>query len=57
MNPFPWISLIAILGWLVLAVGALRAHRVGARKIVTMTLTWLAIFVLVAAIFTSVGGR
>jgi hypothetical protein len=37
-------------------VGALRAHRVGARKMVTLSLTWLAIFVLVTALFVSAGG-
>jgi hypothetical protein len=51
-----WVSLIAVAGWLVLAVGALRAHRVGARKMVTLSLTWLAIFVLVTALFVSAGG-
>jgi hypothetical protein len=54
-----WISLIALLGWLVIAFGAFRAHRVGAGKTVVMALTWVAIFFLVAAVFAAVspGGR
>lgn len=55
MNQYAWVSLIAVLGWLVLALGALRSHRIGARKAVTLTLTWLAIFVLVALVFASMG--
>ena len=54
MNQYAWVSLVAMLGWLVLAVGAFRAHRMGARKTITLTLAWLAIFVLVTAIFTGV---
>jgi len=57
MSANNWVSLIAVAGWLVLAVGALRAHRIGARKAVTLSLTWLAIFALVTALFASAGGR
>ena len=55
MNETALISLIALLGWLVLAVGAFRSHRIGGRKMVTMGLTWAAIFVAVALVFHLVG--
>lgn len=55
MNQTPWISLIALLGWLVLAIGAYRGHRLGAKKTIVMAMAWLAIFLLVAAIFTAMG--
>jgi hypothetical protein len=50
-----WLSLVALAGWLVLSLAALRAHRIGARRMVTLALTWAAIFVLVAALFTAIG--
>ena len=53
MNNLQWVSIIAVSGWLVLALSALRAHRVGARKVIVMALTWAAIFVLTAAIFVA----
>ena len=55
MNETALISLIALLGWLVLAVGAFRSYRVGGRKMVTLGLTWAAIFVAVALVFHVVG--
>ena len=51
MNETALISLIALLGWLLLAVGAFRSHRIGGRKMVTMGLAWAAIFVAVALVF------
>jgi hypothetical protein len=55
MTSYDWVSLIAVTGWLVLAVGAVRAHRVGARKVVIWSLAWLAIFALVTAVFATAG--
>lgn len=55
MNPAQWISIIALAGWLVLAVGAYRSHRIGAKKTVVLALAWLAIFLLAAAVFTAIG--
>jgi hypothetical protein len=55
MNEYAWVSLVSMAGWLVLSVSAFRSYRVGAKKIVTMTLTWLAIFLLVTALFATVG--
>ena len=49
-----WLSVVALTGWLVLALGALRAQRVGAGKTVVMVLAWLAIFLLVAGVFALV---
>ena len=53
MNEYGWLSLIALAGWLVLALGSYRAHRIGARKSVVMGLAWIAIFLLAAGIFAS----
>lgn len=47
-----WVSLIALLAWLVLALSAVRAHRIGAGQAVRLGLTWAAIFALVTAVFT-----
>ncbi len=55
MNQTQWISIISLLGWLVLAVGAYRSRQLGAKKTVVLALTWLAIFFLVAALFTAIG--
>jgi hypothetical protein len=51
-----WVSLIALVGWLVLSVGAFRGHRAGGRKILVMALTWGAIFLLVTAIISAMSG-
>lgn len=50
-----WVSLIALLGWLVLALSALRARRLDARKTVVYGLVWGAIFLAVAAVFGAAG--
>lgn len=55
MSSVPLVSIIAMLGWLVLALSAYRAHRVGAKQTVVIVLVWGAIFLLVAAIFTVIG--
>ena len=55
MNEGSWVSLIALGAWLILAVSAFRAHRVGARKMITMGLMWASIFVAVALIFHAIG--
>lgn len=56
MSEYGWVSQIALAAWLVLALGALRSHRIGARKAVTMALAWGSIFVLVAFFFAAIGG-
>ena len=54
MNGTAWVSIIALLGWLVLALSSFRAHRIGAGKTLVMGLAWLSIFFLVAAVFSTV---
>ena len=56
MTGYGWVSLIALTGWLVLALGSYRAHRIGAGKTFVMASAWLAIFLLVVGIFTVVRG-
>jgi hypothetical protein len=46
-----WVSAVASLGWLVLALAAFRAHKVNARRTVVYALAWGAIFLAAAAIF------
>ena len=55
MTGYSWVSLIALVGWLVLAVSAFRAERVDLCKALMMALAWVSIFLLVAAVFTVVG--
>ncbi len=50
-----WVSIVALLGWLVLSFAALRARRLNARKAVVYALAWGAIFLAVAAIFGALG--
>ena len=56
MSEYGWVSLIALVAWLVLAGSAVRAQQLGARKMVVMGLAWAAIFLLVAMVFAAVGG-
>jgi fucose permease len=55
MNQVGWVSIVALAGWLVLALSAYRARRVGAKKTLVMGLAWGAIFLFVAAIFAAIG--
>jgi hypothetical protein len=50
-----WLSVVALLGWLILAGSALRARQLNARKAVTYALAWGSIFFAVATIFTVIG--
>jgi hypothetical protein len=54
VNGTAWVSIIALVGWLVLAIGSYRAHRIGAGKTLVMALAWLSIFFLVGAVFSAV---
>jgi hypothetical protein len=49
------VSLIALVGWLVLMLGAYRAHQVGMQRTIVMALIWSSIFLFVAMIFTAIG--
>lgn len=55
MNEYAWVSIIALVGWLILAASSYRAHRIGAKKTVVMALAWGAIFLFIAAFFSAVG--
>lgn len=44
MNEVAIISIVAMLGWLILAGSALASFRLGWSKIVQMALIWAAIF-------------
>ena len=55
MSAYGWVSLVALIGWLVLALGSYRAHRIGAGKTLVMAMAWLAIFLLVTGIVVAVG--
>lgn len=46
-----WVSIISLVAWLVLALSAFRAHRIGAKQTVVMALVWISIFFLAAAVF------
>ena len=56
MNASGWVSVIALTGWLVLALSSFRGHRVGASKTFVMVTAWLAIFLLVTGIVIIMGG-
>lgn len=52
-----WVSIVALAGWLVLSLSALRARRLNARKTIVYALSWGAIFLAVAAVFGAIGPR
>jgi len=52
-----WISVIALAGWLVLALSALRARQLNARRTVVYALIWGSILLALTALFSAVGGR
>ena len=56
MNAYAWVSLIALTGWLVLALSGYRAYRVGARKTLLMVTAWVGLFLLVTGFFVMFGG-
>ena len=54
MSETGWVSAIASLGWLVLAISAFRARQVNAGRTVVYALIWGAIFLAAAAVFGAV---
>jgi hypothetical protein len=50
-----WASIVALAGWLILALAALRARQLDARKGVVYALVWAAVFCGIAAVFGIVG--
>ena len=55
MSESSWVSLIALFGALVLAVSSFQGRRLGAPRIIVMALAWIAIFLLVAGVFSAMG--
>jgi hypothetical protein len=51
------ISIVALLGWLILAGGALASFRLGWSRLVKLAFTWLAIFVGLFLIADLMGAR
>lgn len=49
------VSIIAMLGWLVLMMGAYRSHQVDASKTIRMALIWASIFAAVVFVFSLIG--
>ena len=47
MTEFNIVSIISLVGFLILAVAALHAHQISAKKGVVMALAWGAIFAIV----------
>ncbi|WFL77079.1 hypothetical protein P7228_13950 [Altererythrobacter arenosus] len=45
MNEYETVRIVALIGWLILAVGALASYRMNWGKALKMGFTWVAIFV------------
>lgn len=52
MTNFGAVQIVALLGWLLLAGGALASYRLGWKESVRMALLWAGIFVAGALIFS-----
>jgi hypothetical protein len=50
------VSIVALAGWLVLALSAYRSHQISGRKTLMYVLVWTSIFLAVALVFAAVGG-
>lgn len=50
-----WVSIIAMLGWLVLVAGAYRSHQIDTSRTIRMALIWASIFAAVAFVFSFIG--
>lgn len=55
MNEFEIVRIVSLVGFLILALSALAAHRLNFGKAVRMGLIWIAIFFAVALLFSIVG--
>ena len=56
MNEFDIVSSISLVGFLVLAVSALSAHRLSWKKGIVMALSWAAIFAIVVLFISMIEG-
>lgn len=54
MNDAALVSIVALVGWLILVIGAYRSHQVGMSQTIRMALIWASIFTGVAFLFTLV---
>jgi len=54
MSDASLVSIIALVGWLILAVGAYRSHQVNMSKTIRMALIWACIFTGLTFFFTLV---
>jgi hypothetical protein len=52
LTEYQWVSLVALVAWLVLALTAFRRRRVSAETTLTMVIAWLGIFVVVILAFS-----
>jgi hypothetical protein len=50
-----WVSLIALIGWLILAAGAFRSQEIDTRRALMMALAWASVFLLVTIVFVALG--
>jgi predicted aspartyl protease len=50
MSSWDWLGLVWLALALAMMVSAMRAHRIGGRRMLVMALAWLAIFLAAAAI-------
>ena len=56
MNQYRWVAMIAMTGWLVLALGSYRGRQVGGKKTLLWAIAWLGVFLLVTGVFVVIGG-
>ncbi|MGX7895281.1 hypothetical protein [Tsuneonella sp. HG222] len=54
MTTMSWVSIIALTGWLVLALSAYRSHRLSGKTMMVQGFIWASIFLLVAVVFAAV---
>lgn len=54
MNEASLVSIVALVGWLILALGAYRSHQVNMSKTIRMALIWGCIFAGLTFFFTLV---
>ena len=49
------VSIVALAGWLILALSAFRSYQVSGRRMLTYVLIWGTIFLAVAMVFAAIG--
>jgi hypothetical protein len=49
------VSIVALAGWLILALSAYRSHQISGRKTLLYVLVWTSIFLVVGLVFAAVG--